>query len=67
MKRDELARALAREAHLPAAAARDEVDFLVHKIMKSLRRGMPVEFPGIGRLVSPPVKPLQPQSKRVKQ
>ena len=56
MKRDELARKLAREAHLPPAAARDEVDRLVHKILKSLRRGKPVEFPGVGRLVSPPVK-----------
>jgi hypothetical protein len=56
MKREELARKLAQQAHLPAAQARDEVDALVHKILKSLREGKPVEFPGIGRLVSPPVK-----------
>lgn len=56
MKREEIATQLARQAHLPAAAARDEVDALVHKILKSLRQGKPVEFPGIGKLVSPPVK-----------
>ena len=56
MKREELARKLARQAHLPAAAARDEVDALVHRILKTLRQGKPVEFPGFGRMVSPPVK-----------
>jgi nucleoid DNA-binding protein len=55
MKREELARKLAQQAHLPAAQARDEVDALVHKILKSLREGRPVKFPGIGKLVSPPV------------
>jgi nucleoid DNA-binding protein len=56
MKLEEIARKLAKQAHLPAAEARDQVDALVHKILKSLREGKPVEFPGIGRLVSPPVK-----------
>jgi nucleoid DNA-binding protein len=60
MKREELARKLARQANLPAAQARDEVDALVHRILKCLREGKPVEFPGIGRLVSPPVKPAKP-------
>jgi nucleoid DNA-binding protein len=64
MKHDELARQLAREAHLPAAAARDEVDALVHRILKSLRQGKPVKFPGIGKLVSPPVKRIPPPAKR---
>ena len=56
MKRDELARALARERHLSRAAARDRVDELVHKILKSLRKGEPVELPGVGRLVPRPKK-----------
>lgn len=56
MKREELAAKLAHQAHLPAAAARDEVDALVHKILKDLRAGKPVTFPGIGKLVSSPVK-----------
>lgn len=65
MKRDKLALQLAREAHLPAAAARDEVDILVHKILKSLRQGKPVKFPGIGKLVSPPVKRVFPPVGRI--
>jgi nucleoid DNA-binding protein len=56
MKREDLANKLAQQAHLPVAAARDEVDALVHKILKALRKGKPVEFPGIGKLVSLPVK-----------
>ncbi len=56
MKREELASKLARQTHLPVAAARDEVDALVHKILKSLRAGKPVVIPGIGKLVSLPVK-----------
>jgi nucleoid DNA-binding protein len=53
MKREDLARRLARLEHLPVAKARDEVDVLVHKILKTLREGRPVEFPGIGRLIAP--------------
>ena len=56
MKREDLANKLARQAHLPAATARDEVDALVHRILRALREGKPVEFPGIGKLISPPVK-----------
>ena len=51
MKQEELARELAREARLPAAAAKDRVDELVHRIIKRLRRGRPVELPGLGKLV----------------
>ena len=61
MKQDELASKLAKEAHLPAAAARDEVDTAVHRILKNLRAGRPVDFPGIGKLVTPPVKACPPQ------
>jgi nucleoid DNA-binding protein len=51
MKQAELARELAREARLPAAAAQDRIDELVHRIIKNLRRGRPVELPGLGKLV----------------
>ena len=61
MRREKLASKLAKEAHLPAAAAQDEVDALVHKILKSLREGKQVEFPGMGRLVSPPVRRVTPR------
>jgi nucleoid DNA-binding protein len=52
MKQAELARELAREAHLPAAAAQDRIDDLVHRIIQNLRRGRPVELPGLGKLVA---------------
>jgi len=51
MKQIELARELAREARLPAAVAQDRVDELVHHIVRRLRRGRPVELPGLGKLV----------------
>ena len=51
MKQEELARELAREARLPAAVAQDRIDELVHQIVRKLRRGRPVELPGLGKLV----------------
>jgi nucleoid DNA-binding protein len=52
MKREELARTLARQTKLSRAAARDQVDELVRRILKTLRQGQPVELPGVGRLVA---------------
>lgn len=52
MKQAELARELAREERLPPAVAQDRVDELVHQIIKNLRRGRPVELPGLGKLVA---------------
>ena len=52
MKREELARTLARQNNLSGAAARDQVDKLVHRILKSLRQGRPVELPGVGKLIA---------------
>jgi nucleoid DNA-binding protein len=51
MKRDELTRKLAREDGLPVAVAQDRIDELVHRIVTKLRRGRPVELPGIGTLI----------------
>jgi nucleoid DNA-binding protein len=51
MKQEELARELAREARLPAAVAQDRIDELVHQIVRKLRRGRPVNLPGLGKLV----------------
>jgi nucleoid DNA-binding protein len=52
MKREELARTLARETHQSSAAARDQIDELTHRILKALRAGRPVDLPGIGKLVA---------------
>ena len=51
MKKEDLARTLARETNQSRAAARDQIDELVHAILEKLRQGQSVELPGIGRLV----------------
>jgi nucleoid DNA-binding protein len=51
MKREELAKKLAREAGLSDSAARDEVDELVRTILYKLRLGQKVKLPGVGKLV----------------
>jgi nucleoid DNA-binding protein len=48
MKRKQLARDLARTAHMPAAAAQDRVDEVVHEILRRLRAGEPVDLEGLG-------------------
>jgi nucleoid DNA-binding protein len=58
MKREELAKTLARKTGLSKSAARNEVDELVHDILLKLRHGQPVKFPGLGKLVVKPVKKI---------
>jgi nucleoid DNA-binding protein len=52
MKREELARVLSKQTNLSPAAARDQIDELVHRILKTLREGRPVELPGVGKLIA---------------
>jgi len=66
MKREELARKLSDQSRLTRAEARDQVDELVRKILKSLREGTPVELPGVGRLVSKPGPVAKPARKGAK-
>ncbi|MEO8098039.1 MAG: HU family DNA-binding protein [Acidobacteriota bacterium] len=54
MKRKEIGRELARAAHMPAGVAQDQVDKLVHDIVRKLRAGKPVKLPGLGRLLAKP-------------
>ncbi len=51
MQREELASKLAERNRVSRAKARDQVDELIRKIVASLRKGTPAEFPGAGRLV----------------
>ncbi len=48
MKKNDLAQRLARDTNLSKAAAADELDRVVHDIVKNLRRGVPVRLPGLG-------------------
>ncbi len=52
MKRKELARELARTTHLSAGAAQDQVDALVHEILRKLRAGEPVDMTSLGKLAT---------------
>lgn len=52
MKREELARQLAERRHISRAEACDELDQMVHQILKALRQGEPADMPGVGRLTS---------------
>jgi nucleoid DNA-binding protein len=61
MKQDKLTRTLARETHQSSGQARDEIDALVHRILKSLRRGRSVDLPGVGKLI--PQKSFQASQK----
>lgn len=56
MTKDELARQLASETKVSPAAAADQLDTLIHDILRRLRQGRPVKLPGLGT--------LQPTSRR---
>jgi hypothetical protein len=51
MKKDELTLQLARAARLTPAEAADQLDDVVHGIVKKLRRGKPATLPGFGKLL----------------
>jgi len=57
VKRQQIAYKLARQERLSSAKARDEVDELVHKILKRLEKGQPVHLPGLGKLVAKASRP----------
>ena len=50
VKKEELALELARSAGIPVAEAADQVDSVVHEILKKLRQGKPATVPGLGKL-----------------
>lgn len=52
MKRKDLARELARTTHLSTSAAQDQVDELVHEILRKLRAGEPVDIASLGKAVA---------------
>jgi nucleoid DNA-binding protein len=50
MKKEQLARRLAKESHITPGAAADQVDRVVHDILKRFRRGQSTSLPGVGIL-----------------
>lgn len=51
MKSDNLTRSVARMTRVSHARARDQVDEVIHKILKTLQKGKPVKLPGLGKLI----------------
>jgi nucleoid DNA-binding protein len=50
MRKAELARKIARQAKLSEAAAADQLDRVLHQILKDLKKGRTVRLPGLGML-----------------
>jgi nucleoid DNA-binding protein len=50
MKHDELAKRLARSSRISQAAAADLLDRTVAELVRELRKGHPVPFPGLGTI-----------------
>lgn len=66
MKRVDLVKRLARETRQSNAEAQDQIDAVVHRILRDLRRGRPVELPGLGPLcvVAEAAKPKPAKMRR---
>jgi nucleoid DNA-binding protein len=48
MKKDGLAKRLAKQSRMSQAAAADHLDSVVHDILTKLRKGRAVSLPGLG-------------------
>ena len=50
MKKSDLARRLARRRHISRAQAADQLDGVIHDILRNLRTGKSAALPGLGTL-----------------
>jgi len=48
MKKNDLAERLAKQAGVSKPDAADQLDRVVHEILRSLRKGQPASLPGLG-------------------
>ena len=48
MKKEQLARRLAKESHLTPGAAADQVDRIVSELLERVRNGKSASLPGLG-------------------
>jgi nucleoid DNA-binding protein len=48
MKKEQLARRLAKESHMTAGAAADQVDRILNNLAKRVRKGQSASLPGLG-------------------
>jgi nucleoid DNA-binding protein len=54
MRKPEIARSIARRAHVSHAEAADRLDGLVNRILAGLRHGRETALPGLGRFTPGP-------------
>jgi len=59
MKKEQLARRLARESHVSPAAAADQLDRIVSDLLARVRRGQEASLPGLGTFQSGNEKEFQ--------
>jgi nucleoid DNA-binding protein len=52
MKKSDIAKRMARRAHLSQAEAADRLDGVVHQILASLRKGEEAPLPGLGKFLT---------------
>lgn len=52
MKKEQLARRLAKESHISHGAAADEVDRILSNLLERVRKGQPASLPGLGTFQS---------------
>ena len=52
MKKDQLARQLARQSQIPTGAAADQVDRVVSDLLKRVRKGQSASLPGLGTFLA---------------
>ncbi len=48
MKKEQVARRLAKESHMTAGAAADQVDRILSDLQKRMRKGQSASLPGLG-------------------
>jgi nucleoid DNA-binding protein len=48
MKKEQLARKLAKESHISTAAAADQLDRIMSDLFRRVRRGQSASLPGLG-------------------
>jgi len=66
MRKQEFASRLAKSTGVSPAKAADELDGVVHDVLRKLRAGKAVRMPGLGTIV-PGEKPrLEPEDKRTR-
>jgi nucleoid DNA-binding protein len=63
MKKEQVARRLARETHTSTAMAADQVDRIVSDLLLKVRRGQAVSLPGLGTFQAGTQKEFQFEGK----